>query len=312
MTSIIPRGLAAVFAAMLLHACMPSLLASSQLAPGRLVPSVLAGAGKDDLLYVSDGAYIYVYTWPATEFVARLNEESGSLGVCADRSGNVFATNYQAASVTEYAHGGNLPIATLSDPTGRPIGCSVDPLTGNLAVANYAGATKSETGSVTVYIGAAGTGRVYRYPQIFFYFDCAYGPNGTLFVDGQSAGFAPVLAELQPGRQQFRGVDLPRALRKVPLMGGLQWDGKYLVVGDVDNNRVYRLLVSQSKAQISGSTALGGAMRIYQFFIDGRRLIGADWGNSDVAIWRYPAGGTPLKTISLGYGVFGATVSKGP
>ena len=43
--------------------------------------------------------------------------------------------NYER-KVSEYAHGGKKPIEDLSDPPYLPFGCSVDPPTGNLAVAN--------------------------------------------------------------------------------------------------------------------------------------------------------------------------------
>ena len=60
-------------------------------------------------------------------------------GQCVDKRGDIwiarFANGGSPVSMVEYAHGATNPIATIV-PDGNPIGCSVEPITGSLAVAN--------------------------------------------------------------------------------------------------------------------------------------------------------------------------------
>ena len=97
-------------------------------------------AKRVPLLYVSvwDTGVVYVYSYPKAKLLGKL---VGILdtpsGMCSDSKGNVWITNFHGEGITEYAHGGTKPIATLSDPGTDPNGCSVDPLTGNLAVTGF-------------------------------------------------------------------------------------------------------------------------------------------------------------------------------
>ncbi len=64
--------------------------------------------------------------------------------------------------VYEYSHGGTQSIATLSDP-GSPYGCSVDPTTGNLAVANTTSSGYyGYYGYVAIFPDAEGTATTYN------------------------------------------------------------------------------------------------------------------------------------------------------
>ncbi len=102
-----------------------------------------------DLLYVSKYDDVDVFSYPAGKRVGTLTGFQSPGGLCVDKAGDVFVTNFGASNIVEYAHGGTKPIATLSDPYQEPDDCSVDPTTGNLAVANIGG-------SVSIYEGARG------------------------------------------------------------------------------------------------------------------------------------------------------------
>src|ERR1700688_4758776 len=87
----------------------------------------------------SSGALIYatggcggtcILSYPQGKLVGSFSTFGG--GVCSDAQGNVFLTHN--GTVYEFAHGGTTPIATLSLPGNSAVGCSVDPVTGNLAV----------------------------------------------------------------------------------------------------------------------------------------------------------------------------------
>jgi sugar lactone lactonase YvrE len=73
-------------------------------------------------------------------------------GMCVDAKGDVWITDFLNASAVEFAHGGKTPLQTLSagpDPTG----CSINPMNGDLAVANFG----ESSGFVQVFKLAKGT-----------------------------------------------------------------------------------------------------------------------------------------------------------
>jgi hypothetical protein len=94
---------------------------------------MLPEARGRNLLYVSSGSSVYVYTYPRAKMVGVLADFEATRGECVDKAGDVFIIDHYAG-VDEYAHGGTSPIAMLDPPWSFNLGCSVDPTTGNLAV----------------------------------------------------------------------------------------------------------------------------------------------------------------------------------
>ncbi|MGA7249439.1 MAG: hypothetical protein WBW89_16975 [Candidatus Cybelea sp.] len=90
-------------------------------------------------------------------------------------------------------------------------------------------------------------------------------------------------------------------------LGALQWDGKYMAIGNTNDNMVYRLRILGTKAEIAGSTELTDASGVEDFSIpklgsgkrnpQGIKVVGPDNLGGNVKIWEYPAGGTSIKTI---------------
>jgi hypothetical protein len=54
--------------------------------------------------------------------------------MCPDERGYVFVVDTGYQKLFEYAHGGMKRLATLESPTKDPVGCAIDPGTGNLAL----------------------------------------------------------------------------------------------------------------------------------------------------------------------------------
>ncbi|HYL26727.1 MAG TPA: hypothetical protein VEW74_02770, partial [Candidatus Nitrosotalea sp.] len=211
-------------------------------------------------------------------------------------------------NVLEYAHGGTSPIATLDDSGYFPVGCSVDPVTGNLAVSNFP-TSSSAHGNVVIYKHAKGppTGH-YTSSKMNQMLLCGYDGSGNLFVDGLSQASAFEFVELPKGGSKLENITLNHSIQSA---GGVQWDGKHVAVGDQATNTIYQFTIRGKHGSLAGSTALGGASVVFQFWIDGSRVIGPDSGLSDVGIWKYPAGGTAIKTITGLYAPLGAAVSGG-
>jgi hypothetical protein len=239
----------------------------------------------------SDGAYLG--EWSGTT-------KGEAYGECSDRAGHVFvgatsATIDAKSAVLEFAHGGTNPIKVLSDPSGYAAECSVDPVSGNLAVING--------GAVLIYAGASGYPTKYTDPNMSFNF-VGYDGNGNLFVDGSGS---TSLAELPKGGNSFKPIKLNQA---IGYPGSVQWDGKYMTVEDYDTSVIYRFAITGRRGRKIGSTPLlvngyGGLLQP-PTWIFGKRVIAifqvvCTSFCSDVApIYDYPAGGNPAKLLGSG------------
>lgn len=214
-------------------------------------------ARRADLLYVSDGGgsgAVYVFSYPRGALVGTLTDFEGrTQSVCSDRAGDVFVAIFNLGDneIVEYAHGATAPLATLAVP-GEPVGCSVDPTTGDLAVAIYS--YDSSPGSVAVYRNAAGTPSLFRSPGISDISDCTYDGSGNLYVSGvNNRGFA--LGELAAGSTTLKSVAVKGRVSGAYLEP-IAWDGSDLAIGDFDGRgreyEVKRLRVDGGVARIDG------------------------------------------------------------
>jgi hypothetical protein len=288
---------------------------------------ILPSAKKSDLLYISDllAQVVDIYTYGhGYKLVGQLTGFFNPEGLCVDKKGNVYVTNDTSEGVyqiTEYAHGSTSATRTLHDPDGRANGCSVDPTTGNLAVADFWGPNES-IGNVAVFPKASGTPTAYSLSNIFYDYYCAYDDKGNLFVDGETEGSVFGLGELVKGGNTLKFINIDQTIY---LPGGVQWDGKYLAVGDqvaVKHNftsTIYQVSISGSQATTVNTMVLTGSAEVAQFWIPrihngakrhyGDRLIGPNQNGGDTLFWDYPSGGNPTVTIPGETDPIGATLS---
>jgi hypothetical protein len=295
------------------HSIMPGA------AQARASQITLDAVGRN-LLYVSNPTdnvgIVYVYTYPHGKQVGALASFEGAYGLCADQSGDIFVPFLGLfGGIYEFAHGGASPIASLSNEYAYEVGCSVSPMTGKLAVIGGYHAAY-----VTTYnhkVSGWKIGKSYEDRALSQASFCGYDNEGNLFVDGTTSSGDVALTELPSGGNAFTTITLSQSI-KAP--GGVQWDGSHLAVGDTGTSPsvIYQFDVSGSRATKVGSTMLGGSKRVEQFWIQRGRLVAPDPARSCgqspagcIAIYRYPAGGSPITTIVLA-GAFGATVSLAP
>ncbi|HEY2475645.1 MAG TPA: hypothetical protein VGI19_12720 [Candidatus Cybelea sp.] len=279
-------------------------------AAGRLREPLQPAAKSGALLYVSDTetSDVYVYTYPGGVLKQTLSGFVDPGGECVDSKGDVFVTNTGGLDIVEYAHGSTTPIATLSDPGWFPFGCSVDPTTGNLAVTNFSPSSGSGPGNVVIYEHAKGKPKKqYSDRAMNGVLLCGYDSRGNLFVDGVTLASTTTFAELRKGASKLTNIALDQS---ITAPGGVQWDGKYVAIGDETSDTIYRFSIKGKKGTKVGSVALSGGSAIVQFWIDGSNIAGPNSGNGSVGIWKYPAGGSPTKTISGLYVPLGAVVSR--
>lgn len=120
-----------------------------------------------------------------------------------------------------------------------------------------------------------------------------------------SAPFA--FLELPHGAKSLRAVTLDYDF---DTGGGVAWDGKHVAVAESSTSRVQRFAVPRKIGRHAGSTFLRNSRFVTQFFVDGDTIVAASFHGKNVAFWKYPAGGAPVRRIG-GFGEpFGITLSK--
>ncbi len=303
-----PDSLASDYAQSL-HRLPPSLGSTETLRPDHHRSWISPDAKKKDLLYIADegSGDVYVFSYPKGALKGTLSGFAEPQGECVDKKGDVWVTLFSAEELVEYAHGGTSSIGTLSDSGYLLEGCSVDPKTGNLAAANFAGVDNT-AGGVAIYADAQGTPTLYSDSNLYLVFSVGYDDKGNLFADGETSdGGSFAFAELPRGSSTFVNITLNQTINTP---GAVQWDGKHITVGDAKAGVIYQIKVSGSSATVVGSTTLGSSDGVFQSFIDNGTIIGPNVYNANAMFWSYPAGGSPTKTLTGFIDPFGAAVSK--
>ncbi|HEY4432813.1 MAG TPA: hypothetical protein VGM99_00295 [Candidatus Cybelea sp.] len=273
-------------------------------------------AKKRALVYVSDDTTydVYVFTYPQGKLAGTLTGFSAPGGLCSDSKGDVFIPNTLGSTILEYAHGGANPIATFNDRQGAyPGSCDVNPITGELAVANTGSGNPTRPGDIAIFRGASGTPSFYK--VMGHPYSCAYDPAGNLFVDGEDVSFDNfAFGELKALRKGYHKIVLNQP---ISLAGGVAWDGTSVAVGDVYNAVIYRFSVGGSNGNLTGSTPLSGAVATWQFDLDRGRTVVPNSNTQDesasaVLRYSYPGGGAALKTFGGGIvsNPVGAAISR--
>lgn len=273
-------------------------------------------AGKNWLLYVSDGSAglvdVYNYRNKAGKLYGQITGFSAPYGQCIDGKGNIYITDLGSATVYEFAHGGTTPIATATDNYGSPIGCSVDPTTGNVAVSDFNGPNYGP-GGIDIFSGSlSGKQTNYADTNLTLAWPGAYDPKGNLFVEGTNTSFASTFDELRAGSSK---ITLLSGL-SIGFPAGVQWDGSYIAATDQGyqggfTSAIIRVTVSGSSVTAVRTTRLtdncdgtSDYMDVSQPFIGGTtpKENAVIAGNLDCAsrldVWNYSKGGNPKRSFS--------------
>lgn len=272
-------------------------------------------AKRLDLLYVSDYMTndVDAYSFPQGKLSGVLRGVLKGFvapsGLCADRSGDVFVPDSSNSTILEYAHGSTRLVRTLNDREAIPYSCAVDPSSGDLAVVNNV--SSHGPGNVAIYAHARGRPTRYNFGFVFLWYFAAYDDRGNLFID--AADDVPsepmALLELRRGSRGLAEITLNEAIHTP---GGVGWDGKHVTVADSDASAIYRFSIAGTAGVKAGTTALRRGDFVTQYVIAGTDVIGANFRGANVDFWKYPAGGTPLKTIGGFAEPFGITLSLVP
>jgi hypothetical protein len=186
-------------------------------------------------------------------------------------------------------------------PTSGAAGCSIDPTTGDLALASQSFGTK---GTVAIYTNARGKPKTYTGSALYQFFFCSYDEKRNLFADGLTAPGSGSfgLAELAKGKTTLTNIEMSQYIL---WPGGVQWDGKHVAVGDQNSPVIYQLQINGHKDNVVGTTRMGsGARSVKQFWIQDQTLVapntipGRGGSDSKALLYDYPLGGNAFKKIS--------------
>lgn len=248
-------------------------------------------AKNGKLLYISDVGTndVNVYSYPAGELVGQLSGFNEPQGECVDDTNNVYITNTLDSNIVEYAHGGTQPIATLNDPGQYPVDCVYDQ--GAIALANITSTTNAP-GSVSFYFNGAiqGTWVDPNLSRIYHIGHVGKSRGVPFFIDGLSATTGKFeYAKLSDGR--FTEVALKA---NIVSPGAIEWWGenKFMAVGD-ETGSIYKT----KGPTVFATTTLAGVCQVGQYTITKSKLLVPDPCKGDVAIYVFPAAGSPIKVI---------------
>lgn len=257
-------------------------------------------AATKNLLYaVENDKKVYVYSYPGGKhlegIIGGFEQPSQE---CVDTAGDVFVTDYGRRKIFEYAHGATSPMRVYDDGVFAPKGCSIDPVSGELAVANWASHDGSRPANVAIYKPPDRDVKLYvADSRIDPVLGCTYDDRGDLFIVG-GGYYGSHWAVLQSGSQT------PVTLRLVPNLltaGDLLWVNGQLTVGDVEKNAIVRYSISGTTGHEAGATKLEDEVAVRAFWIQGSDAIAPDQTETAYALWTYPHGGKPFKEVFTAY-----------
>jgi hypothetical protein len=247
------------------------------------------------ILYVADDDFdaVFSYGLPAGKEIGEISGFDEPQGECTSGK-DWWVTNTGDSDAVEYAAGGTTSIGTVSDPGEYPVGCTYDKKTGNLALTNIISTSDGE-GSVDVYAHGTGTPTSYTCSSLYRYYFAGYDDKGNLFVDGENEEDAFGFCELPSGSSTMTNITL-NVIPEFP--GGVQWDGTYIVVGDQDAETLYGYTISGSSGTEKRSTVLDDMEDCDQFWIQTNKVYCGSVEGAEELVYAYPAGGSPIKTIT--------------
>ena len=268
-------------------------------------PAFVAPDAKDhDLVYVTDlygdggNLWAFDYRTGAEELdLSGIIGSNNGAGLCSDAAGNIYVPDVNGEqAVGEFAHGSAEP-SQIFDVPQLPVGCAVDPRSGDLAVVQVT----QDQSVVTVFAKGSGAPVTIADEAVGQAQFATYDDSGNLYVDGIGDGGAK-LTRLHRGSSMFQEIPLSQ---KIVSPEGLAWDGTYLAMLDGYSSNVYRLEIYRKNARIARFVQLNGtSYNLAQIALTpggsgaGRHIVAplpnyASGGAA--AVWRYPGGGAPLK-----------------
>jgi hypothetical protein len=283
---------------------------------------------KGALMYASDWATddVFVYDYPSGKQVGTLTGFDAPYGMCVDKKGDIYISNFYNGTAVEYAHGGTSVVNTYTG-VGEPIGCSID-AKGDLAVTSF------NPGGVTVFAGGdPSKGTTYTGPCEFLW-TMGYDSKDNLIGIGEEGNGSIVACALLDGSKAM--ITLSGCCTgpiQIDFPGGTMWDGRYIALGDQEatgkpEGSVIAATLSGTTLSEHGTTILGDdcngsyTSTVNPFIVGKKntpanrtrgRVIAAalpcTGSSAGIGLWHYPKGGGPFKTYTGLAAPYGVAVS---
>ena len=251
-----------------------------------------------------------MYTYPGAQFIKTVEGVAGN-GYCNGNHSHEAWVISGGEAVYRIDPGGSIGVVIedLYQPTW---GCAVDSKAKTLAVT-------SRSGQVAVFSNECCYPIAYTTGLAAAYY-CTYDNDGDLFVDGTAEGSSGAIAELPAGGKTFQLIQLNK-----PIDGfwAIQWDGKYLAVEATQGDgkiTIYRFVVEGSTGTVIGTTRLHTSYNLSssprsEFWIRGHRILEGTnnqgtFYQSYLQFWKYPAGGSPIRTVEVPAKIGALTIAK--
>lgn len=268
---------------------------------------MLPEAKRENLLYVggynvqtTNSGFVDVFDYDTRKLVGTLTGFAIPSHQCVDRHGNLYITDFGAGSTLEYAHGGTKPLHVLKSPT-YPVGCSIDPATGHIAIANTYSQEYSYS-SLSVYRRVKGSPADYKTLYVEGMEDCAFDDRGDILTTGWRGyyEYKSAFAMLRAHRKALRKFKAKTVNVDVP--NGLQWDGSYFAI--TGSNEIVQFTVSDGGGTIEGRISLANSGSIGASWIVSSLNSVVVTNNSrssgvTVNYYSYPSGGAPTAKIAF-------------
>jgi hypothetical protein len=123
----------------------------------------------------------------------------------------------------------------------------------------------------------------------------AYDPKGDLFVDGITESDTYGVVEMASGSSSFKAVTLSNSIE---FPGGMQWDGKHMTLNDQEAHAIYGYTCSGTSCTLKRTVKLSGSSDCVQTWIGKGDVFCPDGDNGAVEVYKYPAGGSPIATLT--------------
>jgi hypothetical protein len=252
---------------------------------------------SSNLLYVANGQYVSMYTYDngvAGKLVGKITGLNDVQGMCTDKAGDVWIAQGEPHTVTEFAHGGKTPLASIKRGKGYATGCAVNPSNGDLAVTYNHPNAWGALYYATVYVYPRGQQPGHEYTNstgLEWAFFLAYDDTGKLYMDGYGCEYgscydnSPVLMVLTPGGTAFNPIEISGAQLQNPR--GLNWIKPTLLIGDLSYESGgasvgYKLLVTHSGAKVVATIPYAGTGQFWDTSVRSGDVVVPDETNSVV------------------------------